>query len=287
MGVAIKINNRKILAGIAEVIGHSDKLIDITVAIDKLDKIGEQKVKEELLAKGLSSDVVEKIQSLFEMRGDFESKLNFLKSFLTESSIGLKGIEETENVVNYLHAFGEHLKNLELDTTLARGLNYYTGSIFEVKVNDSRSTYSGSVLGGGRYDDLTGIFGLPNVSGVGISFGIDRIYDVMLEMNLFDQLHLSETTTQVLFTNFGQEEEQFCLKILNELRHAGINAEIFPEHSAKMKKQMSYADSKKIPFVILIGKDEMKSERLTIKDMTTGLQEQLTLNEIISKLNKE
>lgn len=287
IGVAIKINNRKILAGIAEVIGHSDKLIDITVAIDKLDKIGEQKVKEELLAKGLSSDVVEKIQSLFEMRGDFESKLNFLKSFLTESSIGLKGIEETENVVNYLHAFGEHLKNLELDTTLARGLNYYTGSIFEVKVNDSRSTYSGSVLGGGRYDDLTGIFGLPNVSGVGISFGIDRIYDVMLEMNLFDQLHLSETTTQVLFTNFGQEEEQFCLKILNELRHAGINAEIFPEHSAKMKKQMSYADSKKIPFVILIGKDEMKSERLTIKDMTTGLQEQLTLNEIISKLNKE
>lgn len=287
IGVAIKINNRKILAGIAEVIGHSDKLIDITVAIDKLDKIGEQKVKEELLAKGLSSDVVEKIQSLFEMRGDFESKLNFLKSFLTESSIGLKGIEETENVVNYLHAFGEHLKNLELDITLARGLNYYTGSIFEVKVNDSRSTYSGSVLGGGRYDDLTGIFGLPNVSGVGISFGIDRIYDVMLEMNLFDQLHLSETTTQVLFTNFGQEEEQFCLKILNELRHAGINAEIFPEHSAKMKKQMSYADSKKIPFVILIGKDEMKSERLTIKDMTTGLQEQLTLNEIISKLNKE
>lgn len=287
IGVAIKINNRKILAGIAEVIGHSDKLIDITVAIDKLDKIGEQKVKEELLAKGLSSDVVEKMQSLFEIRGDFESKLNFLKSFLTESSIGLKGIEETENVVNYLHAFGEHLKNLELDTTLARGLNYYTGSIFEVKVNDSRSTYSGSVLGGGRYDDLTGIFGLPNVSGVGISFGIDRIYDVMLEMNLFDQLHLSETTTQVLFTNFGQEEEQFCLKILNELRHAGINAEIFPEHSAKMKKQMSYADSKKIPFVILIGKDEMKSERLTIKDMTTGLQEQLTLNEIISKLNKE
>lgn len=287
IGVAIKINNRKILAGIAEVIGHSDKLIDITVAIDKLDKIGEQKVKEELLAKGLSSDVVEKMQSLFEMRGDFESKLNFLKSFLTESSIGLKGIEETENVVNYLHAFGEHLKNLELDITLARGLNYYTGSIFEVKVNDSRSTYSGSVLGGGRYDDLTGIFGLPNVSGVGISFGIDRIYDVMLEMNLFDQLHLSETTTQVLFTNFGQEEEQFCLKILNELRHAGINAEIFPEHSAKMKKQMSYADSKKIPFVILIGKDEMKSERLTIKDMTTGLQEQLTLNEIISKLNKE
>lgn len=287
IGVAIKINNRKILAGIAEVIGHSDKLIDITVAIDKLDKIGEQKVKEELLAKGLSSDVVEKIQSLFEMRGDFESKLNFLKSFLTESSIGLKGIEETENVVNYLHAFGEHLKYLELDITLARGLNYYTGSIFEVKVNDSRSTYSGSVLGGGRYDDLTGIFGLPNVSGVGISFGIDRIYDVMLEMNLFDQLHLSETTTQVLFTNFGQEEEQFCLKILNELRHAGINAEIFPEHSAKMKKQMSYADSKKIPFVILIGKDEMKSERLTIKDMATGLQEQLTLNEIISKLNKE
>lgn len=287
IGVAIKINNRKILAGIAEVIGHSDKLIDITVAIDKLDKIGEQKVKEELLAKGLSSDVVEKMQSLFEMRGDFESKLNFLKSFLTESSIGLKGIEETENVVNYLHAFGEHLKNLELDITLARGLNYYTGSIFEVKVNDSRSTYSGSVLGGGRYDDLTGIFGLPNISGVGISFGIDRIYDVMLEMNLFDQLHLSETTTQVLFTNFGKEEEQFCLKILNELRQAGINAEIFPEHSAKMKKQMSYADSKKIPFVILIGKDEMKSERLTIKDMATGLQEQLTLNEIISKLSKE
>ncbi|HRC92514.1 MAG TPA: His/Gly/Thr/Pro-type tRNA ligase C-terminal domain-containing protein, partial [Bacteroidia bacterium] len=199
---------------------------------------------------------------------------------------GLKGIEETEAVIRYLNAFGKQLQNLELDITLARGLNYYTGSIFEVKVNDSRSTFSGSVLGGGRYDDLTGIFGLPNVSGVGISFGIDRIYDVMLEMNLFDQLKLSETTSQVLLVNFGQEEEQFSLKILNELRQAGINAEIFPEHAAKMKKQMSYADSKKIPFVVLIGKDEMQSGSLTIKDMATGQQEKLTLNDIISKLSK-
>ncbi|HOM91510.1 MAG TPA: histidine--tRNA ligase [Bacteroidia bacterium] len=284
--VAIKINNRKILAGIAEVIGHADKIIDITVAIDKLDKIGEQKVKEELLAKGLSPDAVNKMQPLFESRGDFETKLNFLKTFLAESSIGLKGIEETENVISYLNAFGKQLKNLELDITLARGLNYYTGSIFEVKVNDSRSTFSGSVLGGGRYDDLTGIFGLPNVSGVGISFGIDRIYDVMLEMNLFDQLKLSETTSQVLLANFGREEEQFSLKILNELRQAGINAEIFPEYSAKMKKQMSYADSKKIPFVVLIGKDEMQSGSLTIKDMATGQQEKLTLSKIISKLSK-
>lgn len=284
--VAIKINNRKILAGIAEVIGHADKIIDITVAIDKLDKIGEQKVKEELLAKGLSPDAVNKMQPLFESRGDFETKLNFLKTFLAESSIGLKGIEETENVISYLNAFGKQLKNLELDITLARGLNYYTGSIFEVKVNDSRSTFSGSVLGGGRYDDLTGIFGLPNVSGVGISFGIDRIYDVMLEMNLFDQLKLSETTSQVLLVNFGREEEQFSLKILNELRQAGINAEIFPEYSAKMKKQMSYADSKKIPFVVLIGKDEMQSGSLTIKDMATGQQEKLTLSKIISKLSK-
>lgn len=284
--VAIKINNRKILAGIAEVIGHADKIIDITVAIDKLDKIGEQKVKEELLAKGLSPDAVNKMQPLFESRGDFETKLNFLKTFLAESSIGLKGIEETENVISYLNAFGKQLKNLELDITLARGLNYYTGSIFEVKVNDSRSTFSGSVLGGGRYDDLTGIFGLPNVSGVGISFGIDRIYDVMLEMNLFDQLKLSETTSQVLLANFGREEEQFSLKILNELRQASINAEIFPEYSAKMKKQMSYADSKKIPFVVLIGKDEMQSGSLTIKDMATGQQEKLTLSKIISKLSK-
>ncbi len=286
IGVTIKINNRKILAGIAEVIGHADKIIDITVAIDKLDKIGEQKVKEELLTKGLSADAINKMQPLFESHGDFESKLNFLKTFLAEVSIGLKGIEETEAVIRYLNAFGKQLQNLELDITLARGLNYYTGSIFEVKVNDSRSTFSGSVLGGGRYDDLTGIFGLPNVSGVGISFGIDRIYDVMLEMNLFDQLKLSETTSQVLLANFGQEEEQFSLKILNELRQAGINAEIFPEHSAKMKKQMSYADSKKIPFVVLIGKDEMQSGSLTIKDMATGQQEKLTLNDIISKLSK-
>ena len=286
IGVTIKINNRKILAGIAEVIGHADKIIDITVAIDKLDKIGKQKVKEELLFKGLSADAISKMQPLFESHGDFESKLNFLKTFLAEVSIGLKGIEETEAVIRYLNAFGKQLKNLELDITLARGLNYYTGSIFEVKVNDSRSTFSGSVLGGGRYDDLTGIFGLPNVSGVGISFGIDRIYDVMLEMNLFDQLKLSETTSQVLLVNFGQEEEQFSLKILNELRQAGINAEIFPEHAAKMKKQMSYADSKKIPFVVLIGKDEMQSGSLTIKDMATGQQEKLTLNDIISKLSK-
>ncbi|HOM91534.1 MAG TPA: histidine--tRNA ligase, partial [Bacteroidia bacterium] len=286
IGVTIKINNRKILAGIAEVIGHADKIIDITVAIDKLDKIGEQKVKEELLTKGLSADAINKMQPLFESHGDFESKLNFLKTFLAEVSIGLKGIEETEAVIRYLNAFGKQLQNLELDITLARGLNYYTGSIFEVKVNDSRSTFSGSVLGGGRYDDLTGIFGLPNVSGVGISFGIDRIYDVMLEMNLFDQLKLSETTSQVLLANFGQEEEQFSLKILNELRQAGINAEIFPEHAAKMKKQMSYADSKKIPFVVLIGKDEMQTESLTIKDMATGQQEKLTLNDIISKLSK-
>ena len=286
IGVTIKINNRKILAGIAEVIGHADKIIDITVAIDKLDKIGKQKVKEELLFKGLSADAISKMQPLFESHGDFESKLNFLKTFLAEVSIGLKGIEETEAVIRYLNAFGKQLQNLELDITLARGLNYYTGSIFEVKVNDSRSTFSGSVLGGGRYDDLTGIFGLPNVSGVGISFGIDRIYDVMLEMNLFDQLKLSETTSQVLLANFGQEEEQFSLKILNELRQAGINAEIFPEHAAKMKKQMSYADSKKIPFVVLIGKDEMQSGSLTIKDMATGQQEKLTLNDIISKLSK-
>lgn len=286
IGVTIKINNRKILAGIAEVIGHADKIIDITVAIDKLDKIGKQKVKEELLFKGLSADAISKMQPLFESHGDFESKLNFLKTFLAEVSIGLKGVEETEAVVSYLNAFGKQLQNLELDITLARGLNYYTGSIFEVKVNDSRSTFSGSVLGGGRYDDLTGIFGLPNVSGVGISFGIDRIYDVMLEMNLFDQLKLSETTSQVLLVNFGQEEEQFSLKILNELRQAGINAEIFPEHAAKMKKQMSYADSKKIPFVVLIGKDEMQSGSLTIKDMATGQQEKLTLNDIISKLSK-
>jgi len=187
-------------------------------------------------------------------------------------------------LIDYLKTLNVKPEALDLDITLARGLNYYTGAIFEVKVNDTRSNFSGSILGGGRYDDLTGIFGLPNVSGVGISFGIDRIYDVMLEMNLFEQLQLNESTTKVLFVNFGKEEEKYSLSILSKLRNAGINSEIYPDASAKMKKQMSYADAKKIPYVVLIGTEEMQTGKLTLKNMQSGEQEKVELEDLIKKL---
>jgi histidyl-tRNA synthetase len=283
IGVEIKLNNRKILSGIAEIIGEADKIIDITVAIDKLDKIGIEKVNEELITKGVSESAIEKIQPLFSFKGSTEEKISFLKNFLSNSEVGKKGIEEVEYIFNFFSELRTPNSKLELDITLARGLNYYTGAIFEVKVNDNRSTFTSSVLGGGRYDDLTGIFGLPNVSGVGISFGVDRIYDVMEEMKLFDTLNLQNEGTQILFVNFGKEEEQFCLKLLRQVRSAGINAELYPD-AAKMKKQMSYADAKKIPFVVLVGTEEMKSGLLTLKNMQSGEQEKITFDELLKKI---
>ena len=274
--VTIKMNNRKILSGIAEIIGEADKIIDITVAIDKLDKIGAAKVKEELLAKGLSASAIERIQPLIDFKGNSQEKINFLKNLLSASETGLKGVSEIEEVFEFVN-----ISNLELDITLARGLNYYTGAIFEVKANNVQI---GSITGGGRYDDLTGIFGLPGVSGVGISFGIDRIYDVLEELNMFETLDLKQAGTQVMFVNFGKEEEKYCLGLVNKIRKAGINAELFPDAS-KMKKQMAYADAKKIPFVVLVGSEEMNSGILTVKNMVSGEQSKLPFEQLVIALS--
>ena len=273
--VAIKINNRKILSGIAEVIGAGDMIVDITVAIDKLDKIGIEKVNEELRNKGLDENAIQKLQPLLVFKGNTADTITFLKTLLNDSEIGKKGIQELEYVFQLADS-----SFLELDITLARGLNYYTGAIFEVKANDVQI---GSITGGGRYDDLTGIFGLPNVSGVGISFGIDRIYDVMNELGLFENLDLKQSGTRVMFVNFGQEEEKFCLKEIKKLRSAGINAELFPDQ-AKMKKQLAYADAKKIPYVILIGSEEMTSGIFTIKNMNSGEQFKKRLEDVMEEL---
>ncbi|MBK8413312.1 MAG: histidine--tRNA ligase [Bacteroidetes bacterium] len=273
--VAIKINNRKILSGIAEVIGAGDMIVDITVAIDKLDKIGIEKVNEELRNKGLNENAIQKLQPLLVFKGNTADTIAFLKTLLNDSEIGKKGIQELEYVFQLADS-----SFLELDITLARGLNYYTGAIFEVKANDVQI---GSITGGGRYDDLTGIFGLPNVSGVGISFGIDRIYDVMNELGLFENLDLKQSGTRVMFVNFGQEEEKFCLKEIKKLRSAGINAELFPDQ-AKMKKQLAYADAKKIPYVILIGSEEMTSGIFTIKNMNSGEQFKKRLEDVMEEL---
>jgi histidyl-tRNA synthetase len=271
--VVIKINNRKILSGIAEVIGEKEKIIDITVAIDKLDKIGLEKVNEELKSKGFSSDAIDKLQPIINLKGNYSEKISSLKNILSASEIGKKGIEELEEVFS-----STQTSNLELDITLARGLNYYTGSIIEVKAKDIAI---GSICGGGRYDDLTGIFGLPNVSGVGISFGADRIYDVLQEKNLFPDF--SNVSTKIMFVNFGKEEAAFCLKLLKSLREDGINAELYPD-AAKMKKQMSYADDKKIPFVALIGSEEMKTGEITIKNMANGEQSKVTMGALLQLL---
>ncbi|MBK6641606.1 MAG: histidine--tRNA ligase [Bacteroidetes bacterium] len=273
--VAIKINNRKILSGIAEVIGAGDMIVDITVAIDKLDKIGIEKVNEELRNKGLNENAIQKLQPLLVFKGNTADTIAFLKTLLNDSEIGKKGIQELEYVFQLADS-----SFLELDITLARGLNYYTGAIFEVKANDVQI---GSITGGGRYDDLTGIFGLPNVSGVGISFGIDRIYDVMNELGLFENLDLKQSGTRVMFVNFGHEEEKFCLKEIKKLRSAGINAELFPDQ-AKMKKQLAYADAKKIPYVILIGSEEMTSGIFTIKNMNSGEQFKKRLEDVMEEL---
>jgi len=278
--VIIKINNRKILSGIAEVIGEADKIIDITVAIDKLDKIGVDGVNKELTEKGVGAEALAKLQPLIHFNGTTIDKLNFLKVLLRSSETGLKGIKEVEYLFTTIAQLSSLSAIIELDITLARGLNYYTGAIFEVKAN--AGSLSSSICGGGRYDDLTGIFGLPNVSGVGISFGADRIYDVLHEMNLFPESVAA--STKLLFVCFGEPEQNFGLPLLAKVRKAGINAEIYPDAKAKMKKQMSYADDKKIPFVVIIGSDEMNSGLLSLKNMTTGEQSKLEIDKIIENL---
>jgi histidyl-tRNA synthetase len=278
--VLIKINNRKILSGIAELIGESEKIIAITVAIDKLDKIGIDGVKKELEENGVSHHAIKKLEPLIEFQGNTSDKLNFLKGLLAESKIGMKGIEEVEYIFKTVDSLKIDTAKVELDITLARGLNYYTGAIFEVKANVG--TLSSSICGGGRYDDLTGIFGLPNMSGVGISFGADRIYDVLNEMNLYPESVAA--STKLLFVTFGEAEQNYCLPLLAKVRKAGINSEIYPDAVAKMKKQMGYADDKKIPFVVIIGSDEMQSGMLSLKNMASGEQEKLSIESIIEKL---
>ncbi|MCH5301748.1 MAG: histidine--tRNA ligase [Prevotella sp.] len=275
--VQIKINNRKILSGIAEVIGAADKIVDITVAIDKLDKIGIDNVNEELRSNGLTEVQIEKLQPIISLSGSNEEKLAVIADVLKDSETGLKGVEETRFILDTLKTLG--LRNeLQLDLTLARGLNYYTGAIFEVKALDVQI---GSITGGGRYDNLTGIFGLPGLSGVGISFGVDRIYDVL---NALDGYPKDATNaTRLLFINFGAKEAAYCLPILGALRSNGIAAEIYPD-SVKMKKQMSYANQKQIPFVALAGDDEIAQGKITLKDMTTGEQRLVSTDELVELL---
>lgn len=277
INVCLHINNRKILAGIAEVIGAPDKIIDITVAIDKLEKIGIDAVNTELKERGLLEDQVSKLQPILNLSGTTLEKLMALKTILANSEIGLKGVEEMEIVFDELSIVNCQL-SIELDLCLARGLNYYTGAIFEVKALDAQI---GSITGGGRYDNLTGIFGLPNVSGVGISFGADRIYDVLTELNLFPKA--LQSTTQILFAAFGNAELTYALKWAKELRQAGKAVEVYPE-PAKMKKQMSYADAKQIPFVAIVGGDEMAQNKVMLKNMTTGEQKLVTLEELCTIL---
>ncbi|WP_298239267.1 histidine--tRNA ligase [uncultured Algibacter sp.] len=278
-GVTIKINNRKILSGIAEVIWASDKLIDFTVALDKLDKIGEEKVKEEMRSKGISEDGISRLQPLFTLSGSFESQITSLKTILSASEEGKKGIDELEFINKAISELGLSTATLQLDVTLARGLNYYTGAIFEVSASDK--VKMGSIGGGGRYDDLTGIFGMKDVSGVGISFGLDRIYLVLEELGLFP-----ETVTkniEVLFINFGEQEALFSLKAIKQLRLQGINAELYPD-AAKMKKQMNHANKRKIPFVVLVGEEEINSNKYTLKNMQSGVQAKISIDELIHKL---
>jgi histidyl-tRNA synthetase len=279
-GVTVKLNNRKILSGFAEVIGEEDKLIDFTVALDKLDKIGEEGVKKEMLAKGISEKAIENIQPIFNFTGSFSEKITQLKSLLAASVIGLKGVEELEFFQKALDSLPLKTAQLDLDVTLARGLNYYTGAIFEVSAPEEVNM--GSIGGGGRYDDLTGIFGLKNMSGVGISFGLDRIYLVLEELNLFPP-EIKETT-KVLFINFGEKEALYALKAVQQLRTNSVSAELYPD-AAKMKKQMTYADKRNIPYVVLAGESEMESEVYNLKTMSTGGQELLSLSDLVKKLN--
>ena len=282
--VCIKINNRKILSGIAEMIGEADKIVDITVAIDKLDKIGIDNVNAELAEAGIPAHSIEKLQPIINLQGTNAEKLQTMREVLKDSEIGLKGIEEIEFILNTLGSLSttntpSMLNNpIELDLTLARGLNYYTGAIFEVKALDVQI---GSITGGGRYDNLTGIFGMPGLSGVGISFGADRIFDVLNQLDLYPREAVN--ATQVLFVNFGEKEAQYSLPIIADLRKAGIRAEIYPD-STKMKKQMSYANATEIPFVAIIGETEMQEGKVTIKNMTTGEQQLVDKDDIIKLL---
>ncbi|KAB1067091.1 histidine--tRNA ligase [Tamlana haliotis] len=278
-GVTIKINNRKILSGIAEVIGASDKLIDFTVALDKLDKIGEEKVKEEMLGKGISEEGISKLQPLFTLSGSFESQIDSLKSILSTSEEGLKGIEELAFIDAAISELGLSTAKLQLDVTLARGLNYYTGAIFEVSAPEN--VKMGSIGGGGRYDDLTGIFGLKDVSGVGISFGLDRIYLVLEELGLFPET--VNKNVEVLFINFGDKEALFSLKAIKVLRKNDVNAELYPD-AAKMKKQMNHANKREIPFVVLVGEQEIEANQFTLKNMITGDQDKVSIDELILKV---
>ena len=273
VAVTVKINNRKILAGIANMIGSPDKLTDITVAIDKLDKIGLDNVKAELMERGLTADAIAKLQPVFDLSGTADEKLAQLENLFAGDETGMKGVEEMRTLFGYIAAVKPGCE-VELDLTLARGLNYYTGAIFEVK---AKNVSIGSICGGGRYDNLTGIFGLPGVSGVGISFGADRIYDVLTELNLFPE-NLEQQAT-LLFINFGEKELAQCIKYTAMLRKNGVAAEIYPE-AAKMKKQMSYADAKKIPFVAFVGESEIASNTVTIKDMASGEQKTVPAEEM-------
>ena len=273
--VQIKINNRKILTGIAEVIGEADKIVDITVAIDKLDKIGLEAVNEELTKDGISAEAIEKLQPIILLSGTNEEKLQVISEVLKDSETGLKGVEEIRFILDTLKLFG--LQNeIQLDLTLARGLNYYTGAIFEVKALDVQI---GSITGGGRYDNLTGIFGMPGISGVGISFGVDRIFDVLNALDAYPKEAVNGT--QLLFINFGEKETAFCMPIATRLREEGIRTEVFPD-SVKMKKQMSYANAKSIPFVALVGENEMNEGKVTLKNMTTGEQNLVTPDELVA-----
>jgi len=278
VSTTVKINNRKILSGMAEVVGETERLIDITVAIDKIDKIGIEAVNTELAQKGVSQTAIEQLQPIIQLQGTNAEKLEILSKSLATSEVGLQGIDEMRTIFGNLEAIENLSTTVELDLSLARGLNYYTGAIFEVKANDMEM---GSICGGGRYDDLTGIFGLKNVSGVGVSFGADRIYDVMQHLNLFPESLLA--SSQVMFANFGDKEAAFCLPIMQRLRFAGISAELYPD-AAKMKKQFDYANKKNIQYVVIVGEAEMQNGEVSIKNMTTGDQETVKVNEIQSYL---
>ena len=274
--VCIKINNRKILSGIAEVIGEADKIVDITVAIDKLEKIGIDNVNEELRKDGISEEAINKLQPIISLSGTNDEKLNVIRDVLKDSETGLKGVKETQFILDTLKATGLNNK-IELDLTLARGLNYYTGAIFEVKALD---TPMGSITGGGRYDNLTGIFGMPGLSGVGISFGADRIYDVLNALNLYPEEAVS--ATQLLFINFGEKETAYCLPIAKAAREAGVRTEVYPD-CAKMKKQMNYANAKHVAFVALAGENEIAQGKITLKNMLTGEQKLITPGELLNE----
>jgi histidyl-tRNA synthetase len=280
--VLIKFNNRKILSGIAEILNASDKIIDITVAIDKLDKIGKEGVVKELQEKGISESSIKQLEPLIDLSGSNENKVSTLKIFLANSEVGKKGIEEIEFLLNNLNTLNIKHITVELDITLARGLNYYTGTIFEAKAN--AGTFTPSILGGGRYDDLTGIFGLKNLSGVGISFGVDRIYDVMEELNLFPEAVNRVSTTKILLANFGETELMHCVGLVSKLRALGINAEVYPDVVKKIAKQFEYADKKQIPFVGVVGGNEMANNTVMLKNMVSGTQEEVGFEKLVESL---